>query len=432
MVSPTLIMAEKEEAKAVLTLFLRKEGLSNAVAARIINKADLFIDHLISRLHSVHQSRYLIGRELTTLEIRQALIPYLESLLEEHGNVLVDVVERFPELPVEEKVLPEVSQPVPALDSPDLALGSPDLALGSLKKKALSRVSQTGPNGELRPQIRYLVELGMDLEKIKSITRKFPAFAYYTLEGKIKPIVEFLLKLGVPESEIAIILSKRPQLCGVSITDNIIPTMTFLEHLGVDKTQWAKVIYRTPALLTYSRQKLTTSVDFLSEVGVPPENIGKILTRYPNIISYSVEDKLRPTVEYFRSFGIDVAILLYRSPQTFGLSVESNLKPVTEFFLENGFTMKEVSSMLSRHGPMYTFSLTQNLMPKWEFFVSTVYAKPEVIKFPQYFGYSLEGRIKPRYALMVDYGVQLLLNQLLSLSEENFQEALKKKLKKTS
>lgn len=61
LVSPTLLAAEKEEAKAVLTLFLKKQGLSNAVAARTINKSDAFVDHLVSRLHSVHKSRYLVG-----------------------------------------------------------------------------------------------------------------------------------------------------------------------------------------------------------------------------------------------------------------------------------------------------------------------------------------------------------------------------------
>jgi len=60
-VPATLVAAEKEEAKAVLNLFLKKQGLSNAVAARTINKSDIFIDHLVSRLHSVHKSRYLVG-----------------------------------------------------------------------------------------------------------------------------------------------------------------------------------------------------------------------------------------------------------------------------------------------------------------------------------------------------------------------------------
>lgn len=64
-VSPTLLAGEKEEAKAVLTLFLKKQGLSNAIAARTIHKSDLFVDHLISKLHSKHKSWYLTGSART-------------------------------------------------------------------------------------------------------------------------------------------------------------------------------------------------------------------------------------------------------------------------------------------------------------------------------------------------------------------------------
>ncbi|KAL2513775.1 Mitochondrial transcription termination factor family protein [Forsythia ovata] len=103
----------------------------------------------------------------------------------------------------------------------------------------------------------------MELEAIREVIRKFPAFAYYSLDGKIKPVVEFLLDLGVPKSDIPTILTKRPQLCGISLTGNLIPTMAFIEDLGVDKRQWAKVIYHFPPLLTYSRQKLKATVDFL-------------------------------------------------------------------------------------------------------------------------------------------------------------------------
>lgn len=59
--SSSLLSAEREEAKAVLKLFLKKEGMSNALAARSIKKSESFIDYLISKLHSVHRSHYMIG-----------------------------------------------------------------------------------------------------------------------------------------------------------------------------------------------------------------------------------------------------------------------------------------------------------------------------------------------------------------------------------
>ncbi|KAJ4834301.1 hypothetical protein Tsubulata_034314 [Turnera subulata] len=394
-----------------------KQGLSKAVAARTINKSDIFIDHLVSRLHSIHKTRYLVGRELTTLEIRDALIPYLESLHKEHGSILMDLLENYPDQSPIEKPAASVSP----LDS----------SVNERKLKAVSRVSENGATGQLPPHILYLQkELGMSLDQIKAITRRFPAFAYYSLEGKIKPTVEFLLDLGISKSDIPSILSRRPQLCGISLAENIIPTMMFLENLGVDNTKWAKVIYRFPALLTYSRQKLETTINFFHEIGLSEENIGKVLTRCPNIISYSVEDKLRPTAEYFRSLGVDVAILLYRFPTTFGLSVDANLKPVTEFFLERGYSEEDVRTMVSRYGALYTFSLAENLMPKWEFFLTMDYPKQELVKFPQYFGYNLNGRIKPRYRIVKESGVKLLLNQVLSLTSQKFYIALEKKLKK--
>ncbi|KAL3829507.1 hypothetical protein ACJIZ3_018309 [Penstemon smallii] len=430
LVSPTLLAAEKEEAKAVLTLFLKKkQGLSNAVAARTINKSDAFVDHLVSHLHSVHKSRYLVGRELTTLEIRDALIPYLEKLLEEYGTILADVVENFPNPPTKEKLEENVPKQ-PELENPIAPISPSIFPLDSKKVKALSRVSNISPTEKLPSHIIYLIELGMDLESIKEVIRKFPAFAYYSLEGKIKPVVEFLLDLGIKKADIPTILKKRPQLCGISLTENLIPTMTFLEDLGIDKKQWAKVIYRFPPLLTYSRPKLKATVDFLYEMGLSAENVGKVLTRCPNIISYSVEEKLRPTAEYFRSFHVDVAIILYRSPQTFGLSIEANLKPVTEFFVKRGYSLRDVATMISRYGTLYTFSLPENLIPKWDFFLTMVYPKSELIKFPQYFGYSLEDRIKPRYEIVKKCEVKLLLNQMLSLSEDDFLKLLKKKMEK--
>ncbi|XP_042492814.1 transcription termination factor MTERF5, chloroplastic isoform X2 [Macadamia integrifolia] len=415
-VPSALLIAEKEEAKAVLTLFLKKQGLSNAIATRITNKSDLFIDHLVSRLHAVHKSRYLVGRELTTLEIRDALIPYLESFLEEHGDFLVTMVENFPDPPGKERPISAASPSNSTIDS--------------VKLKAMAQVSDISPGGQLPPRVIYLLDLGLEMEQIKGMTRRFPAFVHYSLEGKIKPLVEFLLNFGIPKSAIPTILNKRPQLCGMSISENLIPTMTYLENLGVDKSQWAKIIQRFPALLTYSRQKLKASIDFFKELGLSGESIGKILTRCPHIISYSVEENLRPTAEYFQSMGVDVAVLLHRSPQTFGLSIEANLKPVTEFFLERGYSMGDVRTMVSRYGALYTFSLKGNLIPKWDFFITMYYPRSELLKFPQYFGYSLEERIKPRYALAQEHGVILLLNQLLSLSDSQFEEALKKKMKK--
>ncbi|KAJ0040134.1 hypothetical protein Pint_26823 [Pistacia integerrima] len=104
--TPTLLAAEKKEAKSVLTLFLMQR-LSKTVAARTINKSDYFIDHIIS----VSRRK----RAHSPLEIGDTLNPYLQSLLEEHGNFLV--VKNFHTAPIKKKKsqLCQFVNPIPAL-----------------------------------------------------------------------------------------------------------------------------------------------------------------------------------------------------------------------------------------------------------------------------------------------------------------------------
>ncbi|KAJ0039578.1 hypothetical protein Pint_26842 [Pistacia integerrima] len=126
------------------------------IAARNVKKSDHFINHLISRLHSAHKCWYLVvlhfiaGRELTTLQIRDTINPYLQSLLEEHGNFMVDLVKNFPTKPIEEK--------------PTLPVRRFHSNLGSKKPEVVSRVSAPSPTADLCSQLSYLLELGMDLE----------------------------------------------------------------------------------------------------------------------------------------------------------------------------------------------------------------------------------------------------------------------------
>ncbi|KAJ0040895.1 hypothetical protein Pint_26854 [Pistacia integerrima] len=430
-VPPTLLAAEKEEAKSVLSLFLKKQGLSKVAAAKTITKSDLFIDHLVSRLHSVHKSRYLLGKDLTTLEIRDTLIPYIESLLVEPGNSVVNLVENFPIIPVKDKPAASVSQhpstpdskkpkgvsnaPVkektvsqsfsapldfkkptvvsngPREEKPAVSVSQSGSSLDSKKQRAVSRMIEVGAVGDLQPHFLYLLELGMDLEQIKLATSRCPSFAYYSLEGRIKPLVEFLLDLGVAKSEIPKILVQRPHLCGHSISGKIIPIMLYLEDMGVDKKQWAKVILRSPCLLSHSRQKLQAVVNFLNEVGLSGDSIGKALTRFPKMVSCSVED---------------------------------NLMPVNKFFYEKGFSVEEMKSMVSTFPSVYSYSLTESLVPKWEFFLTTGYSKLALVKFPQYFSYSLEQRIRPRFALVKELGVKIGLNRMLAVSFCDFEKVL--------
>ncbi|KAI3768862.1 hypothetical protein L2E82_19698 [Cichorium intybus] len=86
------------------------------------------------------------GREVTTPEIRDALIP---CLVEEHGDNFVEVLEYFP-IPL---VKDEIAQKPPA-----------DLL-------ETSQVTNNTETPNLPPHVVYLEELGTELEVIKEVIR---------------------------------------------------------------------------------------------------------------------------------------------------------------------------------------------------------------------------------------------------------------------
>lgn len=392
-----------------LRLFAKKQVLCNAVAVvvRTITKPDPFMGCLVSRFHSLKKSRSVTGGQ------GLANKAFLEGGPKEF---LVDLVEKLPHLPTQKRCLLPKSPPS-------------NKSLTSTHVRALARVTEIGPTGELPPNVLYLLEYGMELEQIMHIVRWFPHFAYASVDKKLRPLVEFLLELGVQKSDIPRILTSCPLLYGAKPSETLVRNMTVLEKLGMDSKMWAKVISKYPGLVLRSRGKIDAAVEFLFQMGVSKANIGKVLKRYPNIICYNVENCLQPTAEYFESLGIDVAGLLVRSPSSFGMSIETKLKPVTEFFLERGFSLGDIRTMVSRYGDMYCLSLAQNLIPKWNFFLTLNYPRLELVRVPFYFGSSLEKRIKPRIAVLKGCGVSMSLREVVMSTDRAFEKALRREMK---
>lgn len=46
----------------------------------------------------------------------------------------------------------------------------------------------------------------------------------------------------------------------------------------------------------------------------------------------------------------------------------------------------------------------------------------ELVKFPVYFGYDLDTRIRPRFERLRDIGVKISLNRMLSLTKAQFEK----------
>ncbi|KAJ4711362.1 Transcription termination factor like [Melia azedarach] len=168
-------------------------------------------------------------------------------------------------------------------------------------------------------------------------------------------------------------------------------------------------------------------VDFLlREVLIPFDDLPKSLTRCPRILVADLTNQLRPTFEFLKEFGFTgVHRINCQTTLLLVSSVERTLKLKIEFLKSLGFSDKEVERMVLRSPGLLTYSVENNLVPKVEFFMEEMKGDLEEIKrFPQYFSFSLEKKIKPRYRILVEQGFKLPLSKMLRVSDGEFNARL--------
>lgn len=81
--------------------------------------------------------------------------------------------------------------------------------------------------------------------------------------------------------------------------------------------------------------------------------------------------------------------------------------------------------MVLRSPGLLTFSIQNNFKPKVHYFLEEMKGDiAELKRFPQYFSFSLEGKIKWRHRLLVEYGLWLPLSEMLKVSDGEFNARL--------
>ncbi|XP_061987200.1 transcription termination factor MTEF1, chloroplastic-like isoform X2 [Populus nigra] len=72
-----------------------------------------------------------------------------------------------------------------------------------------------------------------------------------------------------------------------------------------------------------------------------------------------------------------------------------------------------------------TLSMDRNLGPKLDYFVREIKGDLEEFKkFPRFFSFSLERKIKPRHRMLVEYGLKMPLSRMLKVNEGEFNARL--------
>ncbi|XP_009612874.1 transcription termination factor MTEF1, chloroplastic [Nicotiana tabacum] len=241
---------------------------------------------------------------------------------------------------------------------------------------------------------------------------------------KFREKILYLQALNINPTKV---LEQNPDLRSATL-DTIKTVETCLASMGIERSAIGRILDMHPQLLTSDPyMDLYPIFDFLlNDVVIPFNDIRKSIIRCPRILVCSVEDQLKPTFEFLKEFGfVGPNRITCQTTVLLVSSVELTLNPKIDYMLSLGFKRDDVVNMVLRSPGLLTFSIDKNFRPKVEYFLKEMNGNlGELKKFPQYFSFSLEGKIKPRHRLLVEHGFSLSLSEMLKVSDGEFNARL--------
>ncbi|ONK65170.1 uncharacterized protein A4U43_C07F34410 [Asparagus officinalis] len=251
----------------------------------------------------------------------------------------------------------------------------------------------------------------------------------FTLPDLPTSLKEKIISLEIMGIDSSRALSLNPDLRDAT-PDSIHSVISYLQSKGIHHKDFARIFGMCPKILTSNvRSDLIPVFTFLSkDMRVPDNNFRKVINKCPRLLVSSVRDQLRPALIYLKRLGFkDTDALAYQDTVLLVSSVEKTLVPKLGYLMGLGLTREEAVGMVLRCPGLFTFSVENNFKPKHEYFVKEMGGSLEELKeFPQYFAFSLEKRIKPRYQETRERGVKMPLPVMLKSTDEEFDEMVQR------
>ncbi|KAL1365883.1 hypothetical protein AAHE18_03G321200 [Arachis hypogaea] len=270
---------------------------------------------------------------------------------------------------------------------------------------------------ELVPVVKFLRGLDVEREDIGYVLQKYPKLLGFKLEGTMSTSVAYLVNIGVNPRDIGPMVTQYPYFLGMRVGTVIKPFIDYLVSLGLPKKILAKMLEKRAYLLGYDLEEtIKPNVDCLISFGIGRECLPSVIAQYPQILGLPLKTKLS-SQQYFFSLKLKI------DPEDFALHQNVIMKLV-EFLLGRAIAPHDVASMVVRCPQLV--ALRVELMKNSFYFFKSEMGRPlkELVEFPEYFTYSLESRVKPRYQRLKSKGIRCSLNWMLNCSDQRFEERL--------
>ncbi|KAK6124367.1 hypothetical protein DH2020_041860 [Rehmannia glutinosa] len=281
---------------------------------------------------------------------------------------------------------------------------------------------------ELVPVVRFLRGLDVEKQDIGYVLMKYSELLGFKLEGTMSTSIAYLISIGVNPRDIGPMVTQYPYILGMRVGTMIKPLVDYLVSLGLPKKILARMFEKRAYILGYDLEEtVKPNVDCLLSFGIKKEVIASVIAQYPQLLGLPLKAKLS-SQQYFFNLKLKIdpdgfARVIERMPQIVSLNQNVIMKPV-DFLLGRGISSDDVAKMVIKCPQLV--ALQVGLMKNSYYFFKSEMGRPvkEIVEFPDYFIYSLESRIKPRYQRLQSKGIRCSLAWFLNCSDLRFEERL--------
>ncbi|OLQ02641.1 Enhanced disease susceptibility 5 [Symbiodinium microadriaticum] len=154
--------------------------------------------------------------------------------------------------------------------------------------------------------------------------------------------------------------------------------------------------------LGLSQENLKPTVEWIKGLGLSQAQVAKVMATSPSVLGLSIEENLKPTVEWIKGLGLSqaqVAKVIATSPSVLGYSIEENLKPTVEWIKGLGLSQAQVAKVMATSPSVLGLSIEENLKPTVEWIKGLGLSQAQVAKVmatsPSVLGLSIEENLKP-------------------------------------
>ncbi|GER24759.1 mitochondrial transcription termination factorfamily protein [Striga asiatica] len=273
--------------------------------------------------------------------------------------------------------------------------------------------------------LNLLREYGFTAADISVMVTRWPNVLSACPDTTLLPKLEFFTSIGVPLPILAHRLSRFPSVLWHSLKNSIIPSYDLLKNLlGSDKGA-VEVFKQAPQFFGWrGADDISSNFSFLLACGVPRPSLVSLVTYEPRIL-LAPQEKLSSCVDRAIEIGFEVSNNAFlKAIRVLVCFEESTLKRKMEVYRKCGMSESDIRTAFLSH-PLCMALSEKKISESMGFLVDKVgWAPGDVARCSWLLGYSLEKRMKPRWAVaeaLNEKGLKnVAITTLLLMSEKNF------------